>query len=90
MTARSTSSRRRFAFRLGGLALALAAAAPAFAQGAPSFREGKVFTSTNATGGNELLVYAPGQGVIARIRLSSSPAGLFQSISPSPWRIFGA
>ena len=55
----STIQRRRFAFQVAGLTLALFAATPAFAHEENSFREGKVFTSTNATGGNELLVFAP-------------------------------
>ena len=55
----TTIQRRRFAFQLAGLALAISAAIPAFAHEENSFREGKVFTSTNATGGNELLVFAP-------------------------------
>jgi 6-phosphogluconolactonase (cycloisomerase 2 family) len=79
MTDRSPSPRRRFAFRLGGLALALAAASPAFAQSAASFREGKVFTSTNATAGNELLVYAPAQrgdlALVARVATSGQGTG---------------
>lgn len=52
-------SRRRFAVQLAGTALG-AAAAPAFAHfEEASFHEGKVFTSTNSTGLNELLVFAP-------------------------------
>jgi 6-phosphogluconolactonase (cycloisomerase 2 family) len=58
----SNTQRRRFSFQLAGLTLALAAAIPAFAHEENSFREGKVFTSTNATGGNELLVFAPARG----------------------------
>lgn len=55
-------SRRRFALQLSATALA-ASAAPAFAHFEDaSFREGKVFTSTNATGVNELLVFAPARG----------------------------
>lgn len=54
--------RRRFAFQLAGLTLAVATTLPAFAAGDDaSFREGKVFTSTNGAGGNELLVFAPGK-----------------------------
>lgn len=57
-----TPSRRRFAFRLAALALAISAS-PAFAHADDaSFREGKVFTSTNSTGGNELLVFEPAKG----------------------------
>ena len=52
--------RRRLALQFTALSIALAAAVPAFAQGADaSLRSGKVFTSSNATGGNELLVFAP-------------------------------
>ncbi len=56
--------RRRFAVQLTAIALATtAAAAPSFASDEQaSFREGKIFTSTNAPGGNELLVFAPGRG----------------------------
>ena len=57
-----THSRRRFAFQLTGVALALAAASTAFAQDDASFREGKIFTSTNASSSNELLVFAPASG----------------------------
>jgi 6-phosphogluconolactonase (cycloisomerase 2 family) len=72
-------ARRRFAFRLAGLALALAAA-PAFAShDDTSFREGKVFTSTNATGNNELLVFAPGKSgdlaLVARAATSGQGTG---------------
>lgn len=61
-------SRRRFAAQLASTALA-AGAAPAFAHFEDaSFREGKVFTSTNATGLNELLVFAPAQdGTLALV-----------------------
>jgi 6-phosphogluconolactonase (cycloisomerase 2 family) len=56
----NTIQRRRFALHLSALTLALAASIPAFAHGDDaSLRSGKVFTSSNATGGNELLVYAP-------------------------------
>ena len=55
-----TIHRRRFAFQLAGLTLAVAASLPAFAHpDDSSLRSGKVFTSSNATGGNELLVFAP-------------------------------
>ena len=57
---------RRHAFKLLGTALALACTViPAVADNAgdddDGFRSGKVFTSTNAASGNELLVYATGQ-----------------------------
>ncbi|CAN5819816.1 hypothetical protein BH11PSE8_BH11PSE8_41520 [soil metagenome] len=75
----STHSRRRFAFLLAALSLALAAAVPAFAHEENSFREGKVFTSTNATGGNELLVFAPARGgdlaLIERLATSGQGTG---------------
>ncbi len=71
--------RRRFAFRLAALALALAAA-PAFASDDDSsLREGKVFTSTNATGNNELLVFAPAAtgdlALLARIATNGQGTG---------------
>ena len=50
---------RRLVLQLSSLAVALAASVPAFAHDEASLRSGKVFTSTNGTGGNELLVYAP-------------------------------
>jgi len=54
--------RRRFNFQALGLALALTGAAPAIHahfddDDDAGFRSGKVFTSTNAAAGNELLVY---------------------------------
>ena len=57
---------RRDSFKLLSLALALASLAmPAGATGDgdddDGFRSGKVFTSTNAVGANELLVYATGE-----------------------------
>jgi 6-phosphogluconolactonase len=55
----NTSPRRRFAFRLSALALAASSAWPALALAADgSLRAHRVYTSSNATGGNELLVYA--------------------------------
>lgn len=75
----STLQRRRFAFQLAGLTLALSAAIPAFAHEEDSFREGKVFTSTNATGGNELLVFAPAKGgnlaLVERVATSGQGTG---------------
>jgi 6-phosphogluconolactonase len=52
---------RRHTFKLLSLTLALSAAFPALAHHDEddSLRSGKVFTSTNSTSGNELLVYAP-------------------------------
>lgn len=52
---------RRHIFKLLGLALAVSAAFPALAHhdDEDGLRSGKVFTSTNSTSGNELLVYAP-------------------------------
>jgi 6-phosphogluconolactonase len=54
--------RRRFTLQALGLALALGSASPAIHayqddDDEAGFRAGKVFTSTNATAGNELLVY---------------------------------
>ena len=55
--------RRRLALQFSALSLALAAAIPVLAHGDDaSLRSGKVFTSTNAQGGNELVVYAPTKG----------------------------
>jgi 6-phosphogluconolactonase len=75
----STIRRRRFAFQLAGLTLALSAAIPAFAHDENSFREGKVFTSSNATGGNELLVFAPVRGgdlaLVERVATSGQGTG---------------
>ena len=51
---------RRHTFKLFGLAVALCAAWPAHASSdrdGDGFRAGKVFTSTNAVGANEVLVY---------------------------------
>jgi 6-phosphogluconolactonase len=51
---------RRNTFKLAGLALALGSLGMSVmaAEDDDGFRSGKVFTSTNATAGNELLVYA--------------------------------
>lgn len=53
--------RRRFALQTLGLALALGSASPALHahhdEDDEGFRAGKVFTSTNASAGNEVLVY---------------------------------
>ena len=75
----NTPARRRFTFHLAGLALALAAL-PAFAHhDDSSFREGKVFTSTNAPGNNELLVFAPSRGgdlaLVARVPTQGQGTG---------------
>ena len=54
------SSRRRTSLKALGLTLALASLTPAYAyhdDDDEGFRSGKVFTSTNAAAGNELLVY---------------------------------
>ncbi len=73
---------RRNTFKLLGLALALASLAlPAGATGDgdddDGFRSDKVFTSTNAVTGNELLVYASGKGgaLSLQTRLSTHGAG---------------
>lgn len=55
------SSRRGFAFTAAALAAAIATS-PAWAHDDDGLRAGKVFTSSNAPGGNELLVYAPATG----------------------------
>lgn len=70
-------SRRRFAVQLAGAALA-AGAAPAFAHfEEASWREGKVFTSTNSTELNELLVYAPSRdgGLVPVARAATNGQG---------------
>ena len=54
-------SRRRVAFQIAALAAAITAL-PAWAHDDDGLRAGKVFTSSNAPGGNELLVYAPQAG----------------------------
>jgi 6-phosphogluconolactonase len=55
---------RRNTFKLAGLALALGTLGMSAlaAEDDDGFRSGKVFSSTNATAGNELLVYAPDSG----------------------------
>lgn len=72
-------SRRRFAVQFAGAAFA-AGAAPAFAHfEEASTREGKVFTSTNSTGLNELLVFAPVKGgglaLVARAATNGQGSG---------------
>jgi 6-phosphogluconolactonase len=57
--------RRRFAVQLSAIALASTVATPSLAgddEHSSSFRENKIFTSTNAPGGNELLVFAAQRG----------------------------
>ncbi len=75
----SSIQRRGFAFQLAGLTLALATALPAFAHEETWFREGKVFTSTNATGGNELLVFSRDRGgdlaLVERVATSGQGTG---------------
>lgn len=74
---------RRNSFKLLGLALALTPlAGPAGAAGDDDddgFRSGKVFTSTNATAGNEVLVYAAGKdgglGLLTRVATQGSGTG---------------
>ena len=73
---------RRHSFKLIGLALALAAAAPASAtdnDDDDGFRAGKVFTSSNAAAGNELLVYdtaaASGLNLVARLATQGVGSG---------------
>lgn len=75
----SMHPRRKFAFQLAGLSLA-AAGVPAFGHGDDDdSREGKVFTSTNAAAGNELVVYAPATGggldLLARIGTGGQGTG---------------
>lgn len=55
------TSRRGFAFTIAALAAAITTS-PAWAHDDDGLRAGKVFTSSNAPGGNELLVYAPHAG----------------------------
>jgi len=58
----SMHPRRRFAFQLAGLSLS-GLTVPALARGDDdNLREGKVFISTNAVGGNALLAFAPADG----------------------------
>ena len=73
---------RRQTFKVLGLALALSSLhLPVAAYGDgdedEGFRAGKVFTSTNAVAGNELLVYAPAAagGLTLQARLSTSGNG---------------
>lgn len=60
--------RRRFAFQLAGLSAA-AASLPALARGRDNDpREDRVFISTNATAGNEVLAFAPSEdGALALV-----------------------
>jgi len=72
--------RRRFAFQLAAVVLAITAAAPALAHDDDrGLRSGKVFTSTNATGGNELLVFSRERGgaleAVARVATSGQGTG---------------
>ncbi len=59
------TNRRRFTLKTLGVALALAGAAPALQayhdDDDEGFRSGKVFSSSNATAGNEVLVYDSGR-----------------------------
>jgi 6-phosphogluconolactonase (cycloisomerase 2 family) len=74
----NTPARRTFTFQLLGLALAMAgAAAPALAHDEPLVT-GKVFTSTNARSGNELLVYgmAPDGALDLLARVATEGQGL--------------
>jgi 6-phosphogluconolactonase (cycloisomerase 2 family) len=73
--------RRRFALQTLGLALALGSASPALHayhdEDDEGFRTGKVFTSTNATAGNELLVYDTDRGgaLLLATRLATQGIG---------------
>lgn len=73
--------RRRFALQTLGLALALGSASPALHayhdEDDEGFRAGKVFTSTNATAGNELLVYDTDRGgaLLLATRLATQGIG---------------
>ena len=72
---------KRNTFKLLALALALGAVSlPAFASGDDDddgFRAGKVFTSTNAVAGNELLVYSTGKNgqLTLQTRVATQGAG---------------
>lgn len=75
---------KRNTFKLLGLALAMSASSavslPAFASGDEDdegFRAGKVFTSTNAVTGNELLVYGTGKNgqLTLQTRVATQGAG---------------
>jgi 6-phosphogluconolactonase len=74
------SSRRHFTLRALGLALALGSLTPAIHASHDDddegFRAGKVFTSTNATAGNEVLVYASGPGGALRLATRLSTQGI--------------
>ena len=75
------NNHKRNTFKLLGLALALGAVnLPAFASGDDDddgFRAGKVFTSTNAVAGNELLVYSAGKNgqLTLQTRVATQGAG---------------
>jgi 6-phosphogluconolactonase len=78
------NNHKRNTFKLLGLALALGAmtavSLPAFASGDDDddgFRAGKVFTSTNAVAGNELLVYSAGKNgqLTLQTRIATQGAG---------------
>jgi 6-phosphogluconolactonase len=72
--------RRRFALQTLGLALALGSASPALHayhdDDDEGFRAGKVFTSTNATAGNELLVYDTDRGGALRLATRLATQGI--------------
>lgn len=75
------NNHKRNTFKLLTLALALGAVSlPAFASGDDDddgFRAGKVFTSTNAVAGNELLVYSAGKNGLLSLqtRVATQGAG---------------
>lgn len=72
--------RRRFALQTLGLALALGSASPALHayhdDDDEGFRAGKVFTSSNATAGNELLVYDTDRGGALRLATRLATQGI--------------
>ncbi len=73
--------RRRFTLQAVGLALALGSVSPAIQayhddDDDAGFRAGKVFTSTNGTAGNELLVYDTDQGGALRLATRIATQGI--------------
>jgi 6-phosphogluconolactonase len=73
--------RRRFTLQAVGLALALGSISPAIQahhddDDDAGFRAGKVFTSTNATAGNELLVYDTDHGGALRLATRIATQGI--------------
>lgn len=74
----TTPTRRRFGLQMIATGAAAAAASvPARADdGAPAWRAGRVYTSTNAAGGNMLLVYAPADDGSLQLQQTHATQGL--------------